>query len=106
MKPMLVYMTAANRREAEKIGQALVEERLAACVNILGPIRSMYWWEGKVQKGQEVAFIAKTPKTQVKRLIARVKALHSYECPCVVAVPIEEGFPGFLKWIEAETRKK
>ena len=106
MSPMLIYMTAANRREAEKIGRALVEERLAACVNFLGPIRSLYWWEGEVQKGQEVAFIAKTSKTQVKRLIARVKALHSYECPCVVAVPIENGFPAFLKWIEAETRQK
>lgn len=104
MKTMLIYMTAGNRKEAEKIGGALVEERLAACVNILGPIRSLYWWEGQVQKGQEVAFIAKTRATKVKALIARVKALHSYECPCVVALPIEQGFPPFLQWIADETR--
>ncbi len=104
MKTFLVYMTAANRREAGKIAQALVEERLAACANVLGPIQSFYWWEGRVQNGREVALVAKTRAGKVKALIARVKALHSYECPCVVALPIEQGFPPFLKWIVDETR--
>lgn len=102
MRAVMVYMTAQNTREAETIGKTLVEKRLAACINILGPIRSIYRWEGKVQKGREVAFLAKTTDGKVNKLIQQVRKMHSYTCPCIVALPISKGNAGFLKWIESE----
>ena len=103
MKTCVIYMTAPNVEEARRIACTLVDERLAACANILGPIESIYRWEGKVEEAQETAFIAKTAKSRVEALTARVKELHSYECPCVVALPIEAGHPPFLDWIAGET---
>ena len=106
MPPVLVYMTAANADDAARIGRALVERRLAACANVLGPIRSFYWWEGKVQDDAEVALVAKTREDLVPELTAAVKAMHSYQVPCVAALPLVGGNPDFLAWIEAETRKE
>jgi periplasmic divalent cation tolerance protein len=103
MSASLLYITAKNRREAAAIGRALVNERLAACVNILGPIHSIYRWKGAVEEAGEVVFVAKTKNTLVKKAIARIRALHSYECPCVVALPIMQGNPAFLSWINDET---
>lgn len=97
-----VYMTAATRRDALRIGDALVRERLAACVNVLGPIASIYRWKGRVTRGREVAFIAKTRAARVAALVARVRALHSYDVPCVVALDIKGGNPAFLRWIGEE----
>lgn len=104
METYVVYMTASSREEAARIGRALVEQRLAACVNILGEIDSIYWWDGGVQTAQEVAFIAKTAKDKLEALTAAVKSLHSYEVPCVAALSIGQGLPAFLHWIEEETR--
>ncbi len=104
MKPNLVYMTARDKDEAGRIGRALVEARLAACVNVLDGVRSMYWWEGAVQDEAEAVLIAKTTEALVPALIEKVKELHSYECPCVVTLLILNGNPDFLKWIEDETR--
>jgi periplasmic divalent cation tolerance protein len=104
MATRFLYVTAANADEAKKIGEALVQERLVACANILGPISSIYWWQGQVQRDSEAVLIAKTRAELVERVIARVKALHSYTVPCVVSLPIEQGNPDFLGWIEAETR--
>jgi periplasmic divalent cation tolerance protein len=106
MSLVMVYMTAASAAEAERIGRALVERRLAACANVLGPVRSFYWWDGKVQDEAEVAFVAKTRAELVPELTAAVRAMHSYEVPCVAALPIADGNPDFLAWIEAETRKE
>jgi periplasmic divalent cation tolerance protein len=97
-----LYLTAANQAEAEKISRTLVEERLAACANVLGPIRSFYWWQGKVQDDSEVAFLLKTRTDLVDRVVARVKQLHSYTVPCVVTWPIEAGNPDYLAWVEKE----
>jgi periplasmic divalent cation tolerance protein len=97
-----LYVTAFNQAEAEKISRTLVEERLAACANVLGPIRSFYWWQGKVQDEFEVAFLLKTRRELVARVIARVKQLHSYAVPCVVEWPIETGNPDYLAWVEKE----
>lgn len=99
-----VYVTAASPEEARKIGRALVEERLAACVNILDKMSSLYWWEGKIDEGREAVLIAKTRSDLVAAVTDRVKALHSYTCPCVVSLPITQGNPDFLAWIERETR--
>jgi periplasmic divalent cation tolerance protein len=81
----------------------VVQERLAACANIMGPVRSIYRWQGKVETAREVAVIFKTRRAQFDRLAARVKELHTYECPCVVALPIVGGLPAYLDWLAAET---
>jgi periplasmic divalent cation tolerance protein len=99
----LLYITAAHREEAEKIATALVEERLAACANILGEISSVYWWQGKLTKDREVALTLKTRADLVEAAIARVKALHSYTVPCVVALPLVAGNPDYFAWLAAET---
>ena len=99
MKTVMVYITAGNEDEAITIGEALVKERLVACVNILGKINSIYWWEGAVQKDSEVALIAKTKNSLLDKLMARVKELHSYECPCIVSWELGKGNPSFYQWI-------
>ena len=103
MEKKLVYVTTSSVMEAKKIGRTLVQKRLAACINILSPIDSLFWWEGEVQEAQEAAFIAKTTETNVPELIGVVKKHHSYDCPCIVTLGIEAGNPDFLKWIADET---
>jgi periplasmic divalent cation tolerance protein len=104
MPARLIYITFPSREEALRIGRVLVEERLAACANVHSAMTSLYWWEGRVQEDGEVAMVAKTRGELVDRLTARVRELHSYGCPCVVAVDIAGGNPAFLDWIAAETR--
>ena len=98
-----IYVTAASRDEALRIGRALVEERLAACANVIEPATSIYWWDGKVQSETEAVLIMKSRAALVEPLTASVKALHSYAVPCVVSLPIEAGNPEYLRWIAAET---
>lgn len=95
----MVYMTAATRVEARHIARTLVAEKLAACVNVLGPMESTYRWKGRIERSREVALLAKTRRSRLARLMARVKGLHSYEVPCIVAWPIADGNPAFLNWI-------
>ncbi len=99
-----VFMTAANIKEAEKIQKTLVKERLAACVNIIPEIRSLYWWNGKTQNSSEVGIIAKTRLSLMEKLVKRVKQIHSYTAPCIVAWPILAGNGDFLKWVKKETK--
>jgi len=98
----LIYITVGNAEEARKIGCALVEERLAACVNY-NPIQSVFRWEGKVEEESEVAMLVKTRTNLVDRIIERVKELHSYEVPCILALPIAQGNPAFLEWVDEST---
>jgi periplasmic divalent cation tolerance protein len=100
-----IYMTAASKAEARNIGKALVESRLAACVNILDNMQSIYRWEEKIQEDSEVVLIAKTTEARVPRLIDKVKSLHSYDCPCIVSLPVIDGYPPFLDWIKTEVEK-
>lgn len=100
-----VYMTAGSKAEAQKIGNALVEHRLAACVNILDNMQSIYRWEERIQQDAEVVLIAKTTDNLVSALVDRVKSLHSYDCPCIVSLPILDGYPPFLDWVHAEVKK-
>ena len=100
-----IYVTAGSKTEAQKIGKALVESRLAACVNILDNMQSIYRWEEKIQQDSEVVLIAKTTDSLVSRLIDKVKSLHSYDCPCIVSLPILDGYPPFLDWIQNEVQK-
>lgn len=101
-----VYMTAGSMEEAATIGRALVESRLAACVNVLDNMKSIYNWEGEVQEDTEVVLIAKTVNIKVPELVRKVKSLHSYDCPCIIAMPIVSGNREFLDWVTAETASK
>jgi len=105
MKASLVYITASSQKEALEIGRALVSERLAASVNLIGPVRSLYWWDGKINDEQEVVIVVKTTEALVERLTEKVISMHSYACPCVISLPIEKGHVAFLDWIEAVTQK-
>ena len=104
MKVNFIYMTAGSKDEARKIGKELVISRLAACVNILDNMNSFYMWQGKVQDDAEIVMIAKTTEDRVPALIEKVKSLHSYDCPCIVSIPVSGGNQAFLDWIAEETK--
>ncbi len=103
METFFVYLTVKDEAEAKVISRTVVEERLAACANMLGPIGSIYWWEGTVCEGEEIALILKTSQTRKTALIDRIKELHSYDCPAIACLPIADGNSDFLEWIKAET---
>ena len=100
MSVVSVYAVFANAEEAARIGRLVVEERLAACVNILSPVRSIYRWKGEVETADEVAAIFKTHHWRSDSLMARIAELHSYETPCIVAWPIEKIVGGYADWVE------
>ena len=102
MSARFVYITCASAEQAATIGRALVEERLAACVNILPGMRSIYRWQGEIVTDNEAVLIAKTREDQVAALTGRVRALHSYTVPCVVVLPILGGNPAYLEWLIGE----
>jgi periplasmic divalent cation tolerance protein len=103
MNAMMIYVTTKDAKEAEAIGNVLVEERLVACVNIFPGIRSVYRWKGAIERESEAVLVAKTKDALVDRVIERVRALHSYEVPCIEAIPIVNGNPAYLRWINDET---
>lgn len=104
MKINMVYITAKNKEEAKRIGKAVVEGRLAACANIIDNMNSIYWWKDKIEYDNEAILIVKTKEALVAELIEKVKALHGYECPCIVSLPILAGNQPYLEWIEKETK--
>ena len=104
MKINFIYMTVGSKDEAKKIGRELVSSKLAACVNILDNMNSIYTWDGKLQDDTEVVMIAKTTEDRVKELIEAVKSLHSYDCPCIVSLPVLDGYKPFLDWIAEEVK--
>jgi periplasmic divalent cation tolerance protein len=103
MASWFVYITAKDKAQALTIGRALVAERLAACINVWEGMTSVYRWEGAVEDATEAVLIAKTTESQIPAIVDRVKELHSYACPCVVAWPLARGNPAYLDWIEKET---
>lgn len=98
----VVYITAGSMDEAARIGKALVRKRLAACVNLIDGMRSIYEWEGALQEEREVVMIAKTRSSRVAELVEAVKSLHSYDCPCIVTMAAAGGNRAFLDWIEKQ----
>ena len=104
MTAVFAYITTGSAEEAERIAGVLVEERLAACANLIDGMRSIYRWRGKVEEAVETVVIAKTREDLLQPLTDRVRALHSYECPCVVGLPVPDGNPDYLEWIASETR--
>jgi periplasmic divalent cation tolerance protein len=103
MSVMFVYATTADLDEAKRIGRQAVEEQLAACANILPGATSIFRWEGKTEEASEAILILKTTEEKLERLIDRVKSLHSYDCPCIEALPVVEGNRDFLAWVMRET---
>lgn len=103
MSCSLLYVTTGSFEEASKIARTLVEERMVACGNVLPGMTSFFHWEGEAQQDDEVVLILKTRSELVEAVKDRVLELHSYSCPCVVALPMEGGNAGFLDWIRAET---
>lgn len=99
-----IYITTANIEEAKAIGRVLVEEKLAACVNIMDGMESIYEWKGNIEEDHECVLIAKTHASKVSKLTQKVLDLHSYECPCVVSIPVSEseGNPEYLEWVKGE----
>jgi periplasmic divalent cation tolerance protein len=100
---VLIYVTAPTVRAAERMGTTAVEEGLAACANVLGPVRSVFRWNGKIERSREAILIMKTRRSQVTALTRRIKALHSYTVPCIVALPILGGNADFLSWVNVES---
>lgn len=103
MSISLVYVTTESVEEARRIGHALIEDRLVACVNILDRMTSIYRWEGAVEEGREAVLIAKTRKALVGRVGARIADLHGAELPCALEIEVAGGHAPFIDWIEAET---
>ena len=104
MDYMFVLITAPDEDEAVKIGKTLVEEKLAGCVNIIKGIRSIYFWQGKVEDEPEVLMIVKTKTNLFDELEKRVKSLHSYTVPEIIGIKIDKGSEGYLNWLTDVTR--
>jgi periplasmic divalent cation tolerance protein len=100
MSVVSVSAIFADAAEAERIGRAVVDERLAACINILGPVRSIYRWQGAVEAADEVAAILKTTDVAADALITRIAGLHSYEVPCIATWPIDKVLGSYADWVE------
>lgn len=103
MDELVVFITASNQDEAMKIAKELIENKLAGCVNIIKDIRSIYRWEGKIQDDSEALMIAKTQKYIFDSLVEKVKELHSYTVPEIIAIPIIAGSEDYLKWLKDVT---
>ncbi len=99
----IVMVTAGSAEEAATIGRTLIEERLAACANIVPGIRSIYRWKGKIYDEQEFLIIIKTRTSHFEAVQKRVKELHSYEVPEIISFPVAQGLPQYLEWVQAET---
>jgi periplasmic divalent cation tolerance protein len=105
-RAVIVYTTYPSLVEAEQAGRALVEKRLCACVNILPGMVSHYWWEGKVDRGEEVVMLIKTRASLAEAVGAAVKQMHSYTTPAILTIPLESVDPAYHAWIVAETGGK
>ena len=98
---IVVFITAANSEEATRLAEMLVERRLAACVQILPEMESVYRWQGKIERQKEVLLIAKTTSSRFEELERKVRAIHSYETPEIVALPLAAGSPAYLEWLNS-----
>lgn len=97
---VVVFVTTSSVKEAEQIAQALLEKRLAACINIVPCVHSRFWWKGKIERCDEALIIIKSKSEVFDELIESVRAIHSYEVPEILAVPVKLGFTEYLSWIE------
>ena len=100
MEHVVIFITAASADEAARIGRILVQERLAACSNLIPAVASTYWWQGRIEEASEALLVVKSRRDLVEQVAARVRQLHSYTVPEVVALPILGGNPAYLDWID------
>ena len=100
---VVVTVTSGNAGELERMGRVLLEERLIACMQIAGPIRSLYRWKGSVEDAKEWLAVIKTRESLVTRLEERIKGMHSYEVPEIVAMPVCDALPAYRRWVIDET---
>lgn len=98
-----MYVTTDDIEQARTIARSIVEQRLAACANIIPSMESVYWWDGEMQSASECIVIFKTRRALIDALTDAVKAIHTYETPCIVALPIIAGSPAYLQWVADET---
>lgn len=103
---LVVFITAPNLEHAQQIARMLVEKQLAACVNLLSGVTSIYRWEGNVQEETEVLLICKTCRSRLAVLQEEVKAIHPYQAPEVIALPVVAGLDDYLKWVEENVRPR
>lgn len=96
---IVVFVTASSREEAQRIAQGLVKNKLAACVNIVGGVESLFWWQGKVDRAKEILLVIKSKKEKLSRIIKQVKSMHSYDVPEIIALSVAGGYKDYLKWI-------
>lgn len=101
---IVIFVTAGNKKEAQKIAAGLIKQKLAACVNIVDKVDSLFFWEAKVQKAKESLLVIKSKKEKLPKLIKLVKSLHSYKVPEIIAFPIIAGDRPYLRWIDATLR--
>jgi len=101
---VIVLITTKDKKEAVRIAKLLIKDKLAACVNIIGGLRSIFLWQGKVEQAKETLLIVKSRKDKFNKIVKLVKANHSYEVPEIVAIPIVNGFKPYLKWIDDSLR--
>ncbi|TAL62633.1 MAG: divalent-cation tolerance protein CutA [Bacteroidetes bacterium] len=99
MKIIFVYIVCQDKPEAKNIGKILLQERMAACVNIFDKMNSMYWWKGKIEEANETVLIAKTTKKQFPKLSKKIKTIHSYEMPCILQIPVTGGNKKYVNWL-------
>ena len=102
---IVVLVTAKDARQARKIADGLLRDKLIACANIVAGVQSMFWWQGKVDAAKEVLLVLKTKRSLFKKVAAKVKALHTYQTPEIIALPIVEGNGDYLKWISDSVQK-
>lgn len=97
---IVIFVTASNKKEARKIAQALIKNKLAACVNIVDKIKSLFWWQGKVDAADEVLLVIKSKRKNFRQITKLIKSIHSYQVPEIIALPIVEGHRPYLEWID------
>lgn len=102
---IVVFITASNQKEASNIAKALLENKLVACVNILDKVKSIFWWQGKIDQAQEALLIVKSKKSELNKIIKLVKSIHSYQVPEIIASPIIGGNQSYLRWLNESIRK-
>ncbi len=103
-KYVSIYVTASDFKEAERIGKAVVQKRLAACANVVKDLKSFYWWKGKFEKSDEALLFLKSRRDKVKEVIRLIKEIHSYENPAIMVFPIVDGSKDYLDWLDSEVK--
>ena len=101
---IVIFITASNKKEAQKISAALIREKLAACVNVIDKVDSVFFWESKIDRARESLLVIKSKKDKFSKIIKLVKSMHSYKVPEIIALPIIAGDKSYLRWIDASLR--